>query len=59
MFYLNQSYKLDCCLTNNDAHVAGGSEDGKVFFWDLVEASVFSSFRAHASVVNEFLSISY
>ncbi|XP_031474251.1 uncharacterized protein LOC116246487 [Nymphaea colorata] len=51
-----KSYKLDCCLTNTDAHVAGGSEDGKVFLWDLVEASVVSSFRAHASVVT---SVSY
>lgn len=47
----NQSYKLDCCLTNTDAHVIGGSEDGSIFFWDLVDASVVSSFRAHSSVV--------
>lgn len=47
---------MDCCLTNTDAHVTGGSEDGSVFFWDLVDASVVSSFRAHSSVVN-FLSV--
>lgn len=46
-----QSYKMDCCLTNTDAHVTSGSEDGFIFFWDLVDASVVSSFRAHASVV--------
>ncbi|CAA6663787.1 unnamed protein product [Spirodela intermedia] len=46
-----KSYKMDCCLTNTDAHVAGGSEDGYIFFWDLVEASVVSKFRAHGSVV--------
>ncbi|XP_050908151.1 uncharacterized protein LOC127121751 [Lathyrus oleraceus] len=51
-----QSYKLDCCLTNTDAHVTGGSEDGFVYFWDLVDASVVSKFRAHASVVT---SVSY
>ncbi|KAK3419167.1 hypothetical protein EUGRSUZ_H04894 [Eucalyptus grandis] len=51
-----KSYKLDCCLTNTDAHVAGGSEDGYVFFWDLVDASVISKFRAHSSVVT---SVSY
>ncbi|KAL9252884.1 WD repeat domain-containing protein [Drosera capensis] len=50
-----KSYKLDCCLTNTDAHVAGGSEDGYVYFWDLVDASVVSRFRAHASVVNVFV----
>ena len=48
---LYQSYKLDCCLTNTDAHVTGGSEDGFIYFWDLVDASVVSSFRAHSSVV--------
>ena len=42
---------MDCCLTNSDAHVVGGSEDGRLFFWDLVDASVVSSFRAHSSVV--------
>lgn len=46
-----KSYKMDSCLTNTDAHVVGGSEDGRIFFWDLVEGSVVSSFRAHASVV--------
>lgn len=55
-FLLNdpQSYKLDCCLTNTDAHVTGGSEDGFVYFWDLVDASVVSKFRAHTSVVKCF-----
>ncbi|GMN33353.1 hypothetical protein TIFTF001_004107 [Ficus carica] len=51
-----KSYKLDCCLTNTDAHITGGSEDGFVYFWDLVDASVVSSFRAHSSVVT---SVSY
>lgn len=46
---------MDCSLTNTDAHVAGGSEDGFIFFWDLVDASVVSRFRAHASVVIFFL----
>ncbi|CAM8880058.1 unnamed protein product [Rhodiola kirilowii] len=50
------SYKLDCCLTNTDAHITGGSEDGFIYFWDLVDAKVVSSFRAHASVVT---SVSY
>ncbi|KAL3818815.1 hypothetical protein ACJIZ3_004720 [Penstemon smallii] len=45
-----KSFKMDCCLTNTDAHVAGGSEDGYIYFWDLVDASVVSRFRAHSSV---------
>lgn len=51
-----KSFKMDCCLTNTDAHVAGGSEDGKIYFWDLVDAQVVTSFRAHSSVVT---SVSY
>ncbi|KAJ4814114.1 WD-repeat protein [Rhynchospora pubera] len=51
-----KSYKMDCCLTNTDAHVVSGSEDGFIYFWDLVDASIVSSFRAHSSVVT---SVSY
>ena len=60
-FILNypQSYKLDCCLTNTDAHVTGGSEDGFVYFWDLVDASVVSKFRAHALVVISFYQFTF
>lgn len=36
----NQQYKLDCCLSERDTHVVSGSEDGKVFFWDLVEGGL-------------------
>lgn len=35
----NREYKLDCCLSERDTHVVSCSEDGKVFFWDLVEVS--------------------
>lgn len=51
LFVCKQSFKTDCCLTNSDAHVIGGSEDGMVYFWDLVDAKVVSKFRAHDLVV--------
>jgi WD40 repeat protein len=35
----NADYKVDSCLTQDDAHVVSGSEDGRVCFWDLVEVS--------------------
>ncbi|XP_010520179.1 PREDICTED: WD repeat domain-containing protein 83 [Tarenaya hassleriana] len=54
--HICKSYKTDCCLTNSDAHVVGGSEDGSVFFWDLVDAKVVKKFRAHSLVVT---SVSY
>uniref|UniRef100_W5L2J7 WD repeat domain-containing protein 83 n=1 Tax=Astyanax mexicanus TaxID=7994 RepID=W5L2J7_ASTMX len=36
----NKDYKLDCCLSNKDTHVLCCSEDGHVYYWDLVEGSV-------------------
>lgn len=36
----NKSYKLDCCLSSKDTHVLSCSEDGHVYYWDLVEGSV-------------------
>nr|GEX68923.1 hypothetical protein [Tanacetum cinerariifolium] len=45
-----KSFKMDCCLTNSDAHEIEGSEDGYLFIWDLVDAYVVSKFCAHSSV---------
>lgn len=36
----NTEYKIDSCLTNTDTHIVSGSEDGKVYFWDLVEGTM-------------------
>ncbi|XP_043845125.1 WD repeat domain-containing protein 83-like [Dromiciops gliroides] len=36
----NREYKLDCCLSKRDTHVVSASEDGNVFFWDLVEGTL-------------------
>nr|POF06166.1 wd repeat domain-containing protein 83 [Quercus suber] len=57
----SKSYKLDCCLTNTDAHVTSGSEDGFIYFWGSGRCICgvkfpCSSFRAHSSVVT---SVSY
>ena len=35
----NKEYKIDNCLDCKDTHVLGGSEDGNVYIWDLVEVS--------------------
>jgi hypothetical protein len=32
----SQDFKVDCCLSHNDAFVVSGSEDGRLCFWDLV-----------------------
>lgn len=41
--HVNGDYKLDSCLSHDDAHVISGSEDGRVCFWDLVEVQWSSS----------------
>lgn len=33
------TYRLDCVLSEQDTHVGSASEDGNVYFWDLVEVS--------------------
>ncbi|NXW25856.1 WDR83 protein, partial [Circaetus pectoralis] len=33
------AYRLDCVLSEQDTHVGSASEDGNVYFWDLVEVS--------------------
>ena len=33
----NHQYKIRSCLSNSDAHVISGSEDGKIYMWDLME----------------------
>lgn len=35
----NTEYKIDSSLTHDDSHIVSGSEDGKIYFWDLVEVS--------------------
>ncbi|XP_004450305.1 WD repeat domain-containing protein 83 [Dasypus novemcinctus] len=47
----NQEYKLDCCLTERDTHVVSCSEDGKVFFWDLVEGALVLALPVGPGVV--------
>lgn len=51
MAFRVQSFNMDSCLTNTDAYVVSGSEDGSVHFWDLVEPKKMTTFKAHASVV--------
>ncbi|EMP37226.1 WD repeat domain-containing protein 83 [Chelonia mydas] len=47
----NTAYKLDCCLSEKDTHIASCSEDGKVYFWDLVEGSLTLSLPVGRGVV--------
>ncbi|XP_055520229.1 WD repeat domain-containing protein 83 [Leucoraja erinacea] len=47
----NAEYKLDCCFNETDTHVLSGSEDGKVYFWDLIEGSQAATLTVGKGVV--------
>ncbi|XP_074059595.1 WD repeat domain-containing protein 83 [Macrotis lagotis] len=47
----NQDYKLDCCLSERDTHVVSASEDGNVYFWDLVEGTLVLTLPVGRGVV--------
>ncbi|XP_012937999.1 WD repeat domain-containing protein 83 [Aplysia californica] len=36
----NSNYKIESCLNQSDTHILSGSEDGKIYVWDLVEAKL-------------------
>ncbi len=38
--YENQNYRIRSTLGLNDSVVVGGSEDGRVFIWDLLEGTL-------------------
>ena len=38
--HVHKTYALESCFAHNDAHLASGSEDGRVVVWRLVEATV-------------------
>lgn len=35
----NNQYRLESCLSNTDAHVITGSEDGHIYCYDLVDVN--------------------
>jgi len=43
----NQSYKIENCLSNDDAFVFSGSEDNDIFVWDLVESNIVGRLKGH------------
>lgn len=48
----NALYRLQPTFSSDDGHVICGSEDGSVFCWDLVEATVTQKLAAHKRVVS-------
>ncbi|KAJ3188406.1 WD repeat-containing protein 83 [Gaertneriomyces sp. JEL0708] len=48
-------YRLSSCLSNTDAHVISGSEDGRICMWDLVEGTMIRSLQAHEGAVTSVI----
>ncbi|KAI9777443.1 MAG: hypothetical protein M1839_008855 [Geoglossum umbratile] len=40
--HVNSDYRVRSCLGLNDAYVISGSEDGKIYAWDLLDGKVVS-----------------
>ncbi len=51
--------KVECCLTHNDSHVVSGSEDGHLYFWELVEGSLVHRVPVASDKVSVVSSVSY
>ena len=47
----HSQYVLESLLTHTDAHVVSGSEDGKIYVWDLVDARVAHVLEGHKKAV--------
>ncbi|KAJ3098169.1 WD repeat-containing protein 83 [Phlyctochytrium planicorne] len=47
----NSEYKIASTLSNDDAYVISGSEDGRICFWDLVEGTLIKTLHPHTSLV--------
>ncbi|XP_003390666.1 PREDICTED: WD repeat domain-containing protein 83-like [Amphimedon queenslandica] len=55
----NTEYKIDSSLTHDDSHIVSGSEDGKIYFWDLVEGNVVQTLKQSQSSSCIVYSLSY
>ncbi|KAJ1985582.1 hypothetical protein H4R33_003919 [Dimargaris cristalligena] len=47
----SSQFKMECCFSRSGAHVISGSEDGAIWFWDILEASRAQRVLAHSSIV--------
>ena len=45
--HTNKDYRIRSCLGMADSMVISGSEDGNLFAWDLLEATVVEKIKSH------------
>lgn len=49
--HLNNNYKIDHVTSNNDQFVLSGSEDNRIYCWDLVRANLVLQLEGHTGSV--------
>lgn len=49
--HLNGDFRLIPAFTNSDSHVIAGSENGKIYMWDLVDGNIVQELNAHLKPV--------
>lgn len=49
--HTNKEYRIRSCLGLVDSVVISGSEDGKIYLWDLLEGKVLETLSAHEGKV--------
>lgn len=50
--HVNEAFKVETCITNDDSRVMAGSEDGSIYMWDLVDAHIMTRHKAHTKAVS-------
>lgn len=49
--HTNKNYRIRSCLSMADSVVISGSEDGKLYAWDLLEGQILEKLEAHGGKV--------
>jgi mitogen-activated protein kinase organizer 1 len=53
--HMNKEYRSIPSFTRSDSHVIAGSEDGKIYIWDLVEGKTAKVLEGHSGVITSII----
>ena len=49
--HLHSYSRIEATFTPSDAHIVGCSEDGKIYYWDVLSSQIETCFQAHDAEV--------
>lgn len=49
--HVNKEYRIRSCLAMQDSMIISGSEDGKIYAWDLLTGNIVTTIDAHEGKV--------